>query len=170
MSMNYLGPNNEPSWPLLTLSLGGERHPPTPTWETTRVMLINCQGKDASHHVLWLVLDWKSRWKVQGAELTLGHVQKDLSLEPVLTTLTCSALSSGPPTLTCLWSNSFRVPIMIWGLQPMLPCSFFPPKVSILISGGHYRLPSNCWVAPVLYAAWSGLGELTNFPQALQKV
>ena len=52
----------------------------------------------------------------------------------------------------------------------MLPCSFFPPKVSILISGGHYRLPSNCWVAPVLYAAWSGLGELTNFPQALQKV
>lgn len=46
------------------------------------------------------VLDWQSRWKVQGTGFTLEHVQKDLSLETMLKTLTCSALSSGPPTLT----------------------------------------------------------------------
>ena len=141
MSLNYLVPNNEPSWLLLPLSLSGERHTPTSTWETTRVMLINCKGKDASHHVLWLSARLEVKVESTGCWVTLGYVQKDLSLELMLTTLTLSALSSEPPTLTCPWYNSFRVPIMIWGLQPMLPCSFFPPKVSLLISGGHYRLP-----------------------------
>ena len=115
------------------------------------------------------VLDWKSRWKVQGAEFTLGHVQKDLSLEPVLTTLTCSALSSGPPTLTCPWSNSFRVPIMIWGLQPMLPCSFFPPKVSILISGGHYRLPIKLLGCPCLVCCLLWVRGTHKFPTSSTK-
>lgn len=165
--MNYLVPNNEPSWPLLPLSLGGERHPPTPTWETTRVMLINCQGKDASHHVLWL----SARLEVKVESTGCWAYSRACPKRPKL------GASVNNSDLFCLvfWTPNPNLPLIelilgFWGLQPMLPCSFFPPKVSILISGGHYRLPSNCWVAPVLYAAWSGLGELTNFPQALQKV
>lgn len=87
----------------------------------------------------------------------------------MLTTLTCSALSPGPPTLI-LPQLYLRVPIMSWNLQTMPPCSSFSfsSKGFSLIPGRHVILSTKLpgCPCPVCYSVW--VEGLPNFSQALQ--
>lgn len=122
-------------------------------------MLINCPIKDASMIFYGSVLDWQSRWKVQGSGFILEHIQKDISLEPMLTTLASSAVSPELPIPTLYQLQLTRVPIMSWGLEAMTPCSSFLQKAPFSSQEAMLYFPPNCLVAPVQSVAWSGLGD-----------
>lgn len=76
-------------------SLGGERQPPPRPGRLQGSCVINCQVKDAPPSCFITVLDWSQGGKYRLLSLP-GGMSKDLSLEPVLPTLTCYALSSDP--------------------------------------------------------------------------